>query len=123
MTGGSLPAMTWHAIMAYAHQGIEIKPLPGIPVPKERQQPLLAAARSQSDEPAAAPRPIVLTKRGADILVRVEHLMDDANRAMGPLPPTPSRPTRKSRRRPRKNRRRARGGIGRTGVRRRRRTD
>ncbi len=29
MTGGSLPAMTWHEIMAYAHQGIELKPLPG----------------------------------------------------------------------------------------------
>ena len=28
MTGGSLPAMTWHIIMAYAHQGIELKPLP-----------------------------------------------------------------------------------------------
>ena len=31
MTGGSLPAMTWHQIMAYAHQGVEIKPLPGLP--------------------------------------------------------------------------------------------
>ena len=30
MTGGSLPAMTWHNIMAYAHQGIELKQLPGI---------------------------------------------------------------------------------------------
>jgi penicillin-binding protein 1A len=29
MTGGTLPAMTWHEIMAYAHQGIELKPLPG----------------------------------------------------------------------------------------------
>ena len=25
MTGGSLPAMTWHEIMAYAHQGIEVE--------------------------------------------------------------------------------------------------
>ncbi len=88
MTGGSLPAMTWHTIMAYAHQGIEIKQLPGVPIPKVPEQQLVTAARSQSDEPAAAPRPIVLTKRGADILVRVEHLMDDTNRAMGPLPPT-----------------------------------
>jgi penicillin-binding protein 1A len=86
MTGGSLPAMTWHTIMAYAHQGIEIKPLPGIPVPPAREQPLVTAVKTPSDEPAAAPRPIVLTKRGADILVRVEHLMDDTNRAMGPLP-------------------------------------
>jgi hypothetical protein len=28
----------------------------------------------------------VLTRRGADILARVERMMDDANRAMGPLP-------------------------------------
>ncbi|HMK80580.1 MAG TPA: PBP1A family penicillin-binding protein, partial [Xanthobacteraceae bacterium] len=33
MTGGSLPAMTWHSIMAYAHQGAEIKPLPGLTGP------------------------------------------------------------------------------------------
>jgi penicillin-binding protein 1A len=29
MTGGSLPARTWHEIMAYAHNGVELKPLPG----------------------------------------------------------------------------------------------
>ena len=34
MTGGSLPAMTWHNIMAYAHQGIEIRQLPGVAIPK-----------------------------------------------------------------------------------------
>jgi hypothetical protein len=32
----------------------------------------------------------VLTKRGADILVRVERMMDDANRALGPVQPTVS---------------------------------
>ena len=41
-----------------------------------------------SDTPP--PRPTVLTKRGADILVRVERMMDDANRAMGPAQPTVS---------------------------------
>ena len=30
MTGGALPAQTWHDIMAYAHQGIELKPIPGV---------------------------------------------------------------------------------------------
>ena len=30
MTGGSLPAMTWHEIMEPAHRGIELKPLPGL---------------------------------------------------------------------------------------------
>src|SRR5580692_8155736 len=33
MTGGTLPAMTWHNIMAYAHQGVELRPLPGFPPP------------------------------------------------------------------------------------------
>ena len=84
MTGGALPAMTWHNIMDYAHQGIEIKQLPGVPVPPARLEPAVAEVKSNSGAPP--PRPTVLTKRGADILVRVERMMDDASRAMGPLP-------------------------------------
>jgi penicillin-binding protein 1A len=90
MTGGALPAMTWHTIMDYAHQGIELKQLPGVPVPPARQQPVIADAKSKSNEPPPPSRPTVLTKRGADILVRVERLMDDANRALGPVRPTVS---------------------------------
>jgi len=90
MTGGSLPAMTWHTIMEYAHQGIELKQLPGVAVPPARPQPAIAQAKLKSDEPPPAPRPTVLTKRGADILVRVERMMDDANRALGPVRPTVS---------------------------------
>jgi penicillin-binding protein 1A len=86
MTGGALPAMTWQTIMAYAHQGIELKQLPGIPVPPVSKQPLVAETKTKSGEPAAPPRPTVLTKRGADILVRIERMMDDAKSAMGPLP-------------------------------------
>ncbi|NSY16633.1 penicillin-binding protein [Neorhizobium sp. AL 9.2.2] len=33
MTGGSLPAMTFKVLMDYAHQGIELKPIPGIENP------------------------------------------------------------------------------------------
>ena len=84
MTGGSLPAMTWHAIMAYAHQGIEIKQLPGIPVPHDRQPGAVAELKAKPGEPPPPPRPVLLTKKGADILVRLEHMMDDATRAMGP---------------------------------------
>ncbi len=87
MTGGSLPAMTWHNIMAYAHQGIELKQLPGVPVPQVRQQPAVAEVKSKSGEPQPPPRPALLTKRGADILVRVERMLDDANRALGPTGP------------------------------------
>ncbi len=81
MTGGSLPAMTWHAIMEYAHQGIELKQLPGVPVPAARQQTVVADAKNKNAEPAPL-RPVALTKRGADILVRVERMMDDANKAL-----------------------------------------
>jgi penicillin-binding protein 1A len=87
MTGGSLPAMTWHNIMAYAHQGIEIKPLPGIPAPPERQQPQVAF-KSRTGEPPPPPRPVMLSKRGADILTRIEGMMDQASRALGPPPAT-----------------------------------
>jgi len=86
MTGGSLPAMTWHNIMTYAHQGIEIKPLPGIPAPTDRKLPVLALRQKKPDEPPPPPRPVMLSKKGADILARLEHMMDAANRAMGPLP-------------------------------------
>ncbi len=30
MTGGSLPAQTWHDVMAVAHQNLEIRPIPGV---------------------------------------------------------------------------------------------
>ncbi len=83
MTGGSLPAMTWHTIMEYAHQGIEIKQLPGVTIPP-RQPEAVAQGRAKEEQPP--PRPITLSKRGAEILVRVEHMMDDASRALGPLP-------------------------------------
>jgi penicillin-binding protein 1A len=85
MTGGSLPAMTWHTIMAYAHSGIEIKQLPGIAIPHERQEQAVAL-KTKGNEPPPPPRPVMLTKRGVDILVRLERMMDDANRALGPLP-------------------------------------
>jgi penicillin-binding protein 1A len=75
--------MTWHDIMSYAHQGIEIKPLPGIPAPPARAQ-TVAEANKAGDKPP--PRPRLLSKRGADALVRIEHMMDDASRALGPVP-------------------------------------
>jgi len=80
MTGGSLPAQTWHDIMEYAHQGIELKSVPGLLGPQSPAARAMAEAKpSTTDGP---PRPPILTKRGTDILVRVERLMDDATRAL-----------------------------------------
>jgi penicillin-binding protein 1A len=78
MTGGSLPAMTWHDIMEYAHQGIELKNLPGL-------APNPASTAPVAQNPAGdAVRPAMLSYKGAQVLVRVERLMDEASRALAP---------------------------------------
>ena len=76
MTGGSLPAMTWRQIMAYAHQGIEVKNIPGVPAGPTPAAPQVAAAQ-KSNEPST-PRPTMLTKRSIDVLLRVERMMENA---------------------------------------------
>jgi penicillin-binding protein 1A len=83
MTGGSLPAQTWHDIMAAAHQGVEIKDIAGYPAagpkPPPPAVPATVAAFGAPKPPEIKPGPPpVLTKRGADILVRVEKLLDEA---------------------------------------------
>ncbi len=77
MTGGSLPAQTWHDIMVVAHQGVEIREVAGIGPGKKLPPEALAAAAARAPEVVAGPPPI-LTRRGADILVRVEKMLDDA---------------------------------------------
>ncbi|MEA2943598.1 MAG: penicillin-binding protein, partial [Bradyrhizobium sp.] len=82
MTGGTLPAQTWHQIMAYAHQGIEIKPLVGLPpISTSPRPPGLVA----EEMPNVAPRPTLLTRNAADILIRIERLMEDASRSLPPV--------------------------------------
>jgi penicillin-binding protein 1A len=80
MTGGSLPAQTWHQIMAYAHQGVELKNLPGLPPNSAPAAAAVAETASPSDTPA---RPATLTRRGADVLQRVERMMENAARSLG----------------------------------------
>jgi len=83
MTGGSLPAMTWHEIMAYAHQGIEIKPLPGLGGSTHPREPVVSDAAPGE----AIPRPLQLSRRAADVLVRLERRMENASRALVTVPP------------------------------------
>jgi penicillin-binding protein 1A len=86
MTGGSLPAQTWHDIMSVAHQGIEVKELAGVGMGTRLPQPATPQVVATAGGMVVAPRapeikpgpPPVLTKRGADILVQVEKLLDDA---------------------------------------------
>ncbi len=85
MTGGSLPAMTWHDIMAYAHQGIELKNIPGVAPGPTPQAPAVVAESAGAGDAGGA-RPALLTRRAADILQRVERLMEDATRALASTP-------------------------------------
>jgi penicillin-binding protein 1A len=86
MTGGSLPAQTWHDIMAYAHQGIELRQVAGLGKNGATVGPIL-----DKDGKGDAPiRPAMLTHKGLDTLLRVEQLMDEAGRqlsARGPADP------------------------------------
>ncbi len=82
MTGGSLPAQTWHDIMVVAHQGVEIKDIPGIVTPRKAPAAPVAsnsAARVADLNPGPPP---ILSQRGANILTRVEKLFDDAAKTM-----------------------------------------
>jgi penicillin-binding protein 1A len=98
MTGGALPAQTWHDIMVVAHQGIEIKELPGVGMGTKLPTPPAGAAAVAAN---GAPKvldikpgpPPVLTKRGADILVQVEKMLDDVAKTTGSAPPSdPTKP-------------------------------
>jgi len=89
MTGGSLPAQTWHEIMAYAHQGIELKQIAGV-----ARNPATVGPIIDKDGKGDAPiRPAMLTHKGVQTLLRVEQLMDEAGRQMsaagGGEQPTP----------------------------------
>jgi penicillin-binding protein 1A len=72
--------------MVAAHQGVEIKEIAGIgagtKLPVAAASPY-AAANGAPKAPDVRPPPPVLTKRGADILVRVEKLLDDAAKTAG----------------------------------------
>jgi len=85
MTGGSLPAQTWHDIMVAAHQGVEIKEIAGIGAGQKLPPASVAAngANGISLPDIKPGPPPVLTRRGADILVQVEKMLDDAGKTVG----------------------------------------
>jgi penicillin-binding protein 1A len=90
MTGGSLPAMAWQQIMTFAHQGIEIKPIPGVPNTPMPAAPQVVAATAPA--PDAGPvRPQMLTKRSTDVLLRIERMMENATRALATASAPPQR--------------------------------
>ncbi|MBZ9702567.1 MULTISPECIES: transglycosylase domain-containing protein [unclassified Mesorhizobium] len=93
MTGGSLPAMVWQRLMVYAHQNIDLKPIPGIDKPFVDEEIAARAAEAQkkSEEQAAADaaaeRPPVLSSRTTQTLRDMTHLFETARRLGASAPP------------------------------------
>ena len=87
MTGGTLPAVTWHDVMAYAHRGIETKPAFGL---GNNTVPALANASPASGEtmPANA-RHTVLSARSTSALGGITALISGADAPPAPVAALP----------------------------------
>ena len=73
MTGGTLPAQTWHDIMAFAHQGIETHPGYGIDDTARPRAPTPAA--SGIVQVIVPNHPAVLSQKGTQVIGSIEELM------------------------------------------------
>ncbi len=90
MTGGSLPAMTWNKLMSYAHNGIEIRPIPGVGGAPLQPEAVAAAQTGPDGEPVPAPVPLILSKQSEALLFQIEKLMRDARPVKATAPSGPS---------------------------------
>jgi penicillin-binding protein 1A len=68
MTGGSLPAHTWHDVMAYAHQGVPLKPIVGMTPSAPAQTAAKDAGATKAADLGAPQRPASLSKGAAEAL-------------------------------------------------------
>ena len=86
VTGGLLPAMTWQRLMAYVHQNLILKPIPGI------DDPFPAVPDSQRDEDAGndaiagIERPPVLSQTSRKLLLDLADQLKAAPVLALPLP-------------------------------------
>ena len=82
MTGGSLPAMTFKKLMDYAHQGVELKPIPGIedPFPEGVTKPQAVAEKTDDGEEAipALVRPRSMPAEATRVLRRIAEKLKTA---------------------------------------------
>ncbi len=87
MTGGSLPARTWHEIMAYAHQGIELKNPYGV----TEIPPISASAAARANVAEASRRPASLSRRAEEAIRDIERLLRAASDRTRTLSAAPGR--------------------------------
>jgi penicillin-binding protein 1A len=80
MTGGTVPAMTWQKFMTYAHQNIDLLPVPFI------ENPLPGGVQEKPDQPEGAEmvqgppamRPKLLSKGAQEMLLELERKLRQA---------------------------------------------
>ena len=94
MTGGTLPAQTWRAIMVVAHQGLEAKPPFGVAAPAlvAQASPSSAKAASSAAPAEPSPQPIGLSPRETKALLDIGELAEEMSKdnAKPALTPAPS---------------------------------
>jgi penicillin-binding protein 1A len=69
MTGGTLPAGTWHDVMAYAHQGIPLKPIVGLRPVSPTAAPVTLSGPLDANTPQ---RPGTLSKNALQALEAIQ---------------------------------------------------
>ncbi|SMH42702.1 transglycosylase domain-containing protein [Mesorhizobium australicum] len=90
MTGGSLPAMTWQRLMAYAHQNVELKPIPLIdnPFVDKPKEPAVAAAKPAENAAPAPELPRSLSAETASFLMSLSKRFEEAPKIAPPASET-----------------------------------
>jgi len=88
MTGGSLPARTWHDIMAYAHQGLPIKHIVGMALEPQEQALATEAAPVKTLELGAPQRPATLSKGAVEALGAIRTKIETLGGGSAAPPPT-----------------------------------
>jgi penicillin-binding protein 1A len=83
MTGGTLPAQTWHEVMAFAHQNLEIRPIPGLG-PETNAAMAFASARSSatqgSQQATGSVAPGTLSRRSLEAVGGISTLFQKLSR-------------------------------------------
>ena len=78
LTGGILPAMAWNQFMTFAHQGVELKPIPFVDPPFEKPQTGAAVASTGEPLDSVGARAASLSAATSERLTEIEALMRKA---------------------------------------------
>jgi penicillin-binding protein 1A len=83
MTGGTLPAMTWHEVMNLAHQNLEIRPIPGAsPANASRVASAKGPAADQAQAPAQSFLAGTLSRKSYEVLGGIGTLFQSVDRSV-----------------------------------------